>query len=71
VMYEGECLGVGTPDSWCICACHNDAMATCDTTFCAPVKASASDNVRLRHVNRDADRGKRTSKRGFRSTRGK
>lgn len=71
--YDGGCMGAGEPQTmqtYCICSCHTDPSLGCDdAVHCAPVSAKASDNVRLRHINRDPDRGKRDSKRGTRSLR--
>lgn len=69
VVYEGACMGAGTEDAFCICQCHTFPDKGCDTTFCAPVSGKAADNVRLRHINRDADKGKRSTRRGSRSLR--
>lgn len=67
--YDGGCMGRGTEGAYCICICHHDPSAACDDLHCAPVSAKASDNVRMKHVNRDPDSGKFTSKRGRRSLR--
>ena len=67
--YENGCMGRGTASTYCICVCHDDITQPCDDLHCAPVSAKASDNVRLRHINRDPDRGKRETKRGTRALR--
>lgn len=68
-VYNGGCMGRGTESSLCICVCHGDITQQCDDLHCAPVSAKASDNVRLRHINRNPDRGKRETKRGNRALR--
>lgn len=68
-IYKGGCTGPGSPDAYCNCVCHIIPDEGCDDTHCAPVTAKAADNVRLRHVNRDPDKAKRTTRRGSRSLR--
>jgi len=64
-----DCTGQGRADTGCLCDCHVDAEAPCNTAWCAPVTAQASDNIRVKHTNRNSDAGKRTTKRGARSLR--